>query len=200
MAMRAIGIAAAGLLAMAAATGCSKTAVNVDRQTTFLTDVDARTMTDQMAAKLAASPQVAALTRNGPIRIVLAPVANETGEIIRQEVKELFVNRIAALLGRQQTLSNKFTFFLNRADYEAIMRREGIPTVMATPEGTGEQEPKYVLTGTFTALTNVSKHSREDYYLCTFRLFRLSGKVAVGEVIWQDGYETKKAIKNEFLD
>jgi hypothetical protein len=194
-------ISIAGTLLLLAA--CHSSAVNVDRKTTFLTGDDAVAMTDLMARKLATDPKVMKLTEKGPITIVLWQVGNETNEIIKPDVKWLFVNRIAILLSRRPELSNRFRFVLNRADYLALSAKEGFVKAggeLATPEDENRLKPDYYLTGTFSALTNVTKKTRDDYYLCRFELTRFKPGPDAGEVIWTDAYETRKEIKKEFLD
>jgi hypothetical protein len=189
------------LLPLALAACKSGPAVNPESHNTFLTSNDLQVMTDQMARKLAGDPRVAALTANGPITIVLKEVSNETNEIIPQDAEWVFVNRVAVLLNREPELASRFHFVLNRKVYNALAAKEGLKHEMAAPEDDGRLKPDYVLTGTFTAITSSTKKNREDYYLCTFELFRIApaGGTA-GEIIWQDGYETRKAIKNGFLD
>jgi hypothetical protein len=189
------------LLPVALAACKSAPAVNPESRNTFLTSNDLQVMTDQMARKLAGDPRVAALTMNGPITIVLKEVSNETNEIIPEDAKWVFINRVSLLLAREPELASRFRFVLNRKYYNALAAKEGLRRELAPPEDDGRLKPDYVLTGTFTAITDSNKKSRSDYYLCTFELFRISptgGKA--GEIIWQDGYETRKAIKNGFLD
>lgn len=178
--------------------GCTTEAINKDAKTTFLDSNDLVTMTDKMAHSIVADPQVAAVIAQKPMIIVMKPIVNETNEIIRKGEKELYVHRVRVQLSGHPMLRDKFVFVLNRADYEKLRTEEGLNPGELGPD-VQRVQPEYALTGTFYVNTNVSTNKRSDTYLCTFRLFKLSGD-ATGVQLWEDTYETSKHIKKEFLD
>jgi PBP1b-binding outer membrane lipoprotein LpoB len=175
--------------------GCTTEAINKDAKTTFLDSTDLVTMTDQMAHSIVADPQVAGVIAQKPMIIVMKPIINETNEIIRKGVKELYVHRVRVQLSGHPMLRDKFVFVLNQADYDKLRSEEGLNPGELGPTDTRVQ-PEYALTGTFYVNTNVSTQRRSDTYLCTFRLTNL----ATGLELWEGKYETSKHIKKEFLD
>ncbi|HVX83974.1 MAG TPA: hypothetical protein VH253_04085 [Phycisphaerae bacterium] len=189
----------AGALAAtgAAFSGCSGPAVNPNAQTTFLTSDDMQAMTDQMAQSIIADPYIQQAAQSGPLKIVIKPVQNETNEIIRDNRKELFVARLQGLLAKQPQLRDRFVWVINKEDYDKL-RSEEIPDSQLGPDET-RIAPDYALYATFLADTNVTRKQRSDYYLCQYKLTRLSGNTA-GAELWTGQYETKKQIKKGLLD
>jgi PBP1b-binding outer membrane lipoprotein LpoB len=177
---------------------CTTDAINKDSKTTFLDSNDLVTMTDKMAKSILADPQVAQVVAQKPMIIVMKPIINETNEIIRKGEKEFYVHRVRVQLSGHPDLRSRFVFVLNREDYEKLRAEEGLNPGELGLEETRVQ-PEYALTGTFYVNTDVSTKSRADTYLCTFRLFKLSGD-ATGVQLWEGSYETSKRIKKEFLD
>ncbi len=179
--------------------GCSsQNAISDKAHTSFLTGDDVVEMTDKMAAGIASDSQVAAISAQKPMVIVLQPVVNDTNEIMRGHERELYVHRVRVLLSSKQVLRRQFTFVLNRNDYQTLLNQEGVP---ATELGAPADRivPEFALKGHFFADTRANSKQRSDYYLCTYQLTRLSGPQA-GEIIWEGTYETKKAIKKDLLD
>lgn len=179
--------------------GCSGPAVNPQSRNSFLTSDDLTEMTDKMASSIAASPQVARVTQQKPMVIVMKPIINDTNEIIVGSEKELYVARVRALLASKQSLRDQFTFVLNRNDYEKLLRSEGLSAdtpVEAATAGQNRYVPEYALTGRFYAQTNASSKQRSDNYLCTYQLTNLAN----GLILWENTYETKKHIKKDMLD
>lgn len=180
-------------------TGCGD-AISKDAHTTFLSADDLVQMTDQMATAIPSDPRVVAVTRQGPMVIVLQPIQNETNEIIVGNEKELYVARVQGLLGQQPQLASQFTFVLNRKDYDKLRATEGVPPTLGAVEGANSRlVPDYALTGTFYAQTNSTSEQRSDYYLCTYRLTKLTGP-QTGELLWEGTYSVKKTAKKKFLD
>lgn len=186
-----LGVLSAGLIA-----GCSSNnAISDKAHTSFLTSDDVVEMTDKMAASIASDPQVAAITANKPMVIVLLPVINDTNEIMRGHERELYVHRVRTLLSSKQVLRRQFTFVLNRNDYQTLLNQEGVPAAdLGTPAD--KIQPEYALKGHFFADTKANSKQRSDYYLCTYQLTNLQ----TGLVLWEGTYETKKAIKKDLLD
>ncbi len=195
VAARWVGIPALVLAAVLA--GCSGPAVNPNAKTTFLNADDMQAMTDQMAQQIASDPQVMAAAAQGPLKIVIKPVQNETNEIIVDNRKELFVARLQGLLAQQPALRDKFIWVINREDYEKL-RAEEIPE-NKLGESEARIEPQYALWATFLADTNVTRRQRGDTYLCQYKLTRLSGNNA-GAQLWIGQFETSKHIKKGLLD
>jgi Peptidoglycan-synthase activator LpoB len=177
--------------------GCSGPAVNTNAKTTFLDSNDMVKMTDQMAESIMSSPDVQREMAKGPLKIVVKPVENQTNEIIRDNRKELFVQRLAGLLGQNAALRDKFVWLLNKEDYDKL-RAEEIPESQLAPVET-RILPEYALYAVFLADTNVTATKRRDVYLCQYKLTRLSGS-GEGVILWTGQYETSKHIKKDLLD
>jgi len=187
-------VAVAGL---AFAPGCETTAVNKDSRTTFLDADDMVAMTNQMAREIVADPRVQAAWANGPLKIVIKPVDNQTNEIMPRGESELFVARLQGLLAKQQSLSDRFVWVINRSDY-AKLRAEEIPEERL---GASEERiiPEYALWATFYSATEARKKSRSDIYVCHYKLTKISGGVE-GATIWLGQHDVSKSIKRNLLD
>ncbi len=172
--------------------GCSSEAISKDRKTTFLTSDDMQAMTDKMASSIMADPYIQQETAKGPMKIVIKPVENQTNEIIRDNRKELFVHRLQGLLATQPALRDKFTWVVNRSDYEKL-RAEEIPDVGPSED---RIQPEYALWATFLADTQATSKGRSDIYLCQYKLTNLQ----TGVQLWTGQYETSKQIKKGMLD
>jgi hypothetical protein len=177
--------------------GCQGTAVNRDRQTTQLDSFDLVTMTNKMAASITADGRVQAALAAGPLRIVIKPVTNLTSDVIPDEEAELFVARLQGLLAREPALAGKFVWCVNRADYDRL-RAAALPEAKLGPTE-DRVLPEYALYATFLSDTQVTRRTRSDTYLCAYKLTRISGSGA-GVILWEDTYETSKAITKGFLD
>ncbi len=185
--------AVVGVLALTGLAGCGP-AISAHAHTTFLSARDLLHMTDQMAASLAGSPRLAALTKNGPMVIVLKRVSNQTDEILTRGEEELFVHRVRVLLAQQPLLRRRFRFVLNRKTYYDLLREEQIPAAQLGPRES-RVVPQYVLDATFYSDTHVSRKFRSDYYLCAYQLV----DIHTGVIVWQNTYETKKSAVSGFL-
>ena len=196
--LRPVALLAALSLAALLPLGCNPTtAVNKDAQTTFLTDTDMTTMTDQMAASIIADPYLAQQSMKAPLKIVIKPVINETSEIIRDNRAELFVHRLQGLLASNRQLSGRFIWLMNREDHEKLVREE-IPGAALAPNENAIQ-PEYALYAKFLTDTNATTKSRSDTYLCQYYITRIAGENS-REILWTGQYITSKKIKKEFLD
>ncbi len=175
--------------------GCQSTAVNRERQTTQLDSYDMVAMTNKMAASILADGRVQAAMAGGPLKIVIKPVTNLTNDVIPDNEAEVFVARLQGLLAKQPTLADRFVWCINRADYEKLRKQE-LP-------GLGPSEdrvvPEFALYAEFLADTRVTRDARRDTYLCAYKLTRISGSGA-GAILWEDQYETSKAVTKGFLD
>ena len=194
---RAFGVLSLALCVFAAAPACENTAVNKDRNTTFLNSNDMESMTNKMAQSIIADPRIQNAAAAGPLKIVIRPVDNLTNEILPGNEAELFVARLQGLLASRPELAGRFIWCVNRSDY-AKLRAEEIP-----PEKIGLSEdrvqPEYELYAEFRSATEVTSKRRSDTYLCHYKLTKISGG-AEGIVLWLGEYETSKSIKKGFLD
>ncbi len=185
------------VLVGAALAGCNKDAINTDRQSTFLNADDLKAMTDQMAQSIISDQIVQQEMAQGPLRVVVKPVINETSEIITDNRKEMFVHRLQGLLSQNGAMRGRFTWVINREDYEKL-RKEEIPESQLGP--TEERvNPDYALYAHFVSDTRATTKTRQDVYLCQYELVRLTG-AATGKGVWTGQYETSKNIKKGFLD
>jgi hypothetical protein len=150
-------------------------------------------MTDDMAAKIAASPDVQReFDQHGPLKVVIEPVVNEmVGEVLPRGPAETFTSRIRMLLSRHQP--ERFTWVMNRDAYYRLRARELDHDVGPAPEAVN---PQYALTAKFSSLTNEDAQHRSSYYLCVYELTDLQHRT----VLWTDKYEVKKSAVKGFLD
>src|SRR5258708_5625514 len=91
---------------------------------TALSGVDLVQMTDDMAMKIVADPQVqSAIAKEGSLKIVILPVENRMrAEVLPQGQAEAFVARVRTLLARHAR--NEFTWIMNRDTFYKLRGRE----------------------------------------------------------------------------
>ena len=177
--------------------GCQSTAVNRDRQTTQLDSYDLVAMTNKMAASITGDGRVRAALAAGPLKIVIMPARNLTNDVIPDEEAEFFVARLQGLLAKEPALAGRFVWCINRADYEKL-RKAAVPEGKLGP--TEERVmPEYALYAEFQSDTRVTRTTRSDAYWCAYKLTRIAGG-GTGVILWEDSYETSKAITKGFLD
>lgn len=169
--------------------GCSGPAISSHARTPFLDSHDLISMTDKMAANIAANPGIDALTARRPMIIVLDNLKNETNEIITRGQGDAFLQRMQVLLASEPTLRTRFIFVINPAARRRLVR-QGI-----APAGATGLTPQYALQAVFYADTKVAQAYRSDYYLCTFFLTN----IRTGKIAWEGSYETKKDVDGSFL-
>jgi hypothetical protein len=162
---------------------------------TALDHIDLINMTDDMARKIAADPEVqAAIAANGPMKIVVMPVENQmTGEILPRGPAMTFVSRIRALLARKN--DGRFTWIANKDVYRAMQQRELEPGTDLGPDPS-TTNPEYSLNAIFSSLTKENADRRSSYYLCEYQLTNLKDRT----VLWTDKYELKKIAVKGYLD
>jgi hypothetical protein len=178
--------------------GCNETAINKNREDTMLTATDLVTMTDDMAAKIASDPEVAQITSQKPMVIVMQRVENQTMEIMPHPQAEIYLARVRALLSEKQVLRRQFTFVLNKNTYEQLKLAEGAQGI-DLGQDQDRLVPEYALKAVFYSDTKETNKSRSDYYLCTYQLTKIGDRNA-GHIIWEGKYETKKKVVKGFLD
>jgi hypothetical protein len=162
-------------------------------QRAALDSFDLTQMTDDMAMKIAADPDILmAYNTGGPLKVVVRPVENRlTGEVLPRGEAMLFTARVRTLLSRHAP--QMFTWIMNRDAFYDLRSREleGIDLGPA-PEAVN---PQYALTATFSSLTDEDAKRRSAYYLCVYELTDLDGRT----VLWSGRYEVKKiAVKGDF--
>ncbi len=160
---------------------------------TALDSADLVKMTNDMAMKITADPEVQAAMARGPLRVVVQPVENRmTAEVLPRGPAEAFTARVRMLLARYAP--DKFVWVMNRDAYYRLRDREleGIDLGPAP----GAIDPQYALTATFSSLTSEDPKRRSAYYLCVFELTSLADR----RVLWTGSYEVKKIAVKEFLD
>jgi PBP1b-binding outer membrane lipoprotein LpoB len=160
---------------------------------TALDSVDLVRMTDDMAAKIVADPEVrAAIGRSGKLKVVVQPVENRmTAEVLPRGPAEAFTARVRALLSNHAP--DRFTWVMNRDAFYDLRGRELDVDLGPSPEAI---DPEYALTAIFSSLTNETSRGRSSYYLCTYELTNLQDRT----VLWSDKYEVKKTAVKTFLD
>ena len=184
-------IAAALLGATPLISGCAS-AVQAGHNTA-LDAVDLVRMTDDMAAKIVADPEVqAAIEKSGKLKVVVQPVENRmTAEVLPRGPAETFTARVRALLSNHAP--DRFTWIMNRDTFYDLRGRELDVDLGPSPEAI---DPEYALTAIFSSLTDETSRGRSSYYLCTYELTNLQDRT----VLWTDKYEVKKTVMKGFLD
>ena len=173
------------------APGCAS-AVQSGRNTA-LDSVDLVQMTDDMAKKIVADPDVqAAIAREGSLKVVVQPVENEmTAEVLPKGPAETFTARVRALLSKHAP--DQFTWVMNRDAFYDLRGRELDFDLGPSPDAIN---PQYALTAIFSSLTNESSKVRSSYYLCRYELTNLHDRT----VLWTDKYEVRKRVVKGFMD
>jgi hypothetical protein len=158
-----------------------------------LDSVDLVRMTDDMASKIVADPDVqAAIAERGALRVVVQPVENRmTAEVLPRGQADAFTARVRVLLSRHSP--DRFTWVMNRDAFYDLQRREVDVDLGPQPE---RVQPEYALTAIFSSLTSEDPKRRASYYLCEYQLTEL-GK---GNLLWSGAYEVKKVAVKGFLD
>jgi hypothetical protein len=160
---------------------------------TALDSVDLVKMTDDMAARIVADPEVQAVLERGPMKVVVQPVENRMeAEILPRGPAEAFTARVRTLLAKHAP--QQFVWVMNRDAYYRLRDRELEDVDLGpTPEAVN---PEYALTATFSSLTSEDPRRRSAYYLCVYELTDLSRR----SMLWTGSYEVKKLAVKGFLD
>ena len=171
--------------------GCT-TAVQSGRSTA-LDSTNLVEMTDDMARKIVADPEVqAAIGREGQLRVVVQPVENlMTAEVLPRGPAETFTARVRSLLSRYAP--DRFLWVMNRDAFYNLRGRELDVDLGPSPDAV---DPKYALLAKFSSITNETSRARSSYYLCVYELTNLEDRT----VLWTDKYEVKKTAVKGFLD
>jgi len=160
---------------------------------TALDATDLVAMTDDMAQKILASPEVQQeFAQHGPLRVVVEPVENRmTAEVLPRGPAEAFTARLRNLLSHHAP--DRFVWIMNRDAYYRLRSQElGVP-LGPSPDA---MNPNFALTAIFSSLSQEDKKHRSDYYLCTFELTDLNRR----HTLWTDKYEVTKVAVKGFLD
>ena len=162
-------------------------------QNTALGSADLVAMTDDMAARIVADPEVqAAIGAKGALKLVVQPVENRmVAEVLPRGQADAFTARLRVLLSRHAP--ERFTWVMNRDAYYDLRRREVDVDLGPAPE---RVQPEYALTAIFSSLTSEDPQRRASYYLCEYQLTDLGG----GNLLWSGAYEVKKVAVRRCLD
>jgi hypothetical protein len=160
---------------------------------TALDAVDLQQMTDDMAAKIVADPQVqAAIAKEGQLPVVIQPVENRmVAEVLPRGPAQAFTARVRVLLSKHAP--DRFLWVMNRDAFYELRNREVDIDLGPQPE---RVQPRYALTSIFSSLTKEDPKRRSAYYLCEYQLTDL----ASGNLLWTGSYEVKKIAVRQFLD
>ena len=161
---------------------------------TALSGDDLVKMTDDMAMKIAADPDVQAeINQHAPLAIVVEPVENRMrAEVLPRGPAEAFTGRVRTLLAKQRI--DKFLWVMNRDAFYHLRKRE-LDDVDLGPEP-GRVQPQYALTATFSSLADEDPKHRSSYYLCVFDLTDIQRRTK----LWTGSYEVKKVAVKGFGD
>ena len=186
-------LAVCALVQIACAGGCAS-AVRAG-YSTALDSTDLVAMTDDMAMKIMADPDVrAAIAREGQLRVVVQPVENRmTGEVLPRGPAYTYTARVRSLLSRHAP--SHFLWVMNRDAFDHLRHQEleGGIDLGPSPDAV---DPEYALTAIFSSLTDESSKRRTSYYLCVYELTNLEDRT----LLWTDKYEVKKTTVKGFLD
>jgi hypothetical protein len=160
---------------------------------TALDAVDLQQMTDDMAAKIVADPQVqAAIAKEGRLPVVVQPVENRmVAEVLPRGPAQAFTARVRVLLSKHAP--DRFLWVMNRDAFYELRNREVDIDLGPPPE---RVQPRYALTSIFSSLTKEDPKRRSAYYLCEYQLTDLGS----GNLLWTGSYEVKKIAVRQFLD
>ena len=160
---------------------------------TALDGVDLVAMTDDMAGKIVADPQVQrAFREEGKLKVVVQPVENEmVGEVLPRGPAEAFTARVRALLA--EAVPENFTWIMNRDAFYRLRQQELDVDLGPSPEAI---DPRYALQARFRSLTDEDVKHRSSYYLCVYELMDLQTR----NILWSGKYEVKKIAVKGFLD
>ena len=172
--------------------GCTS-AVQSGRNTA-LDSVDLVAMTDDMAARIVADPEVrAAIGREGSLKVVVQPVENDmVGEVLPRGPAEAFTARVRSLLAK--AAPGNFTWIMNRDAFYRLRNQE-LDDIDLGPSPDAI-DPRYALQARFSSLTDEDLKRRSSYYLCVYELLDLQTR----NVLWAGTYEVKKVAVQGFLD
>ncbi|MGC4032672.1 MAG: hypothetical protein QM754_13260 [Tepidisphaeraceae bacterium] len=173
--------------------GCASAVKN--GESTALSGMDLRSMTDDMAARIGGDGRVnAVIAANGPLKIVVLPVVNEmTAEVLPTGQATAFTGRVRVLLSKHAP--ERFVWCMNRDAFYDLQRREVDLKIDPGPNPDRVQ-PEYALTATFSTLTEENRKRRESFYVCAFQLTNLRDST----ILWAGSYEVKKQAVRGFLD
>ncbi len=177
----------AGLLS---AGGCA-TAVSAG-QNTALDGTDLVKMTDDMSAKIMASPAVQRqYAEHGPLKVVVMAVENQMrAEILPRGPAEAFTARLRNLLSKHTP--TQFTWIMNRDAFYRLRNSELPVDLGPSPDAIN---PTHALTARFSSLASEDATHRDSYYLCVYELTNLTDRT----ILWTGSYEVKKtAVKGMF--
>lgn len=162
---------------------------------TALNSTDLVAMTDDMASKIVADPEVqAAIEREGKLRVVVQPVENlMTAEVLPRGPAETYTARVRTLLSRHAP--DRFLWIMNRDAFYRLRGRELEAGIDLGP-APDAVDPRYALAAKFSSLTDESSKRRTSYYLCVYELTNLEDR----SILWTDRYEVKKTAVKGFLD
>lgn len=174
-------------------TGCAS-AVQAG-YSTALNSTDLVAMTDDMASKIVADPEVrAAIGREGKLRVVVQPVENlMTAEVLPRGPAETYTARVRTLLSRHAP--DRFVWIMNRDAFYRLRGRELEAGIDLGP-APDAVDPQYALAAKFSSLTDESSKRRTSYYLCVYELTNLEDR----SILWTDRYEVKKTAVKGLLD
>ena len=163
-------------------------------RTSFLTSLDLVDMTSRMAESLARDPIVTRRTPQDPEWVVsMYRVVNKTNQLIPDGQKWAYLGRLRAQL-MQSNFSAAHAIVW-------VVPPERWPTIAEELRVSGEPpelrlRPTHQLTAEFSALTITSGAGRSDTYFCSFQLVALD----TGQIVWEDGWETKRAVSGRTYD
>lgn len=184
---------ASWLILFALGTGCAATGAVGSGTNTALDSVDLVAMTDDMAMKIVADPEVqAAVAREGKLKVVVQPVENlMVGEVLPRGPAEAFTARVRSLLAK--AAPGDFTWIMSRDAFYRLRDQELDVDLGPSPEAI---DPRFALQARFSSLTDESSKRRTSYYLCVYELLDLDTR----NVLWAGTYEVKKTAVKGFLD
>jgi hypothetical protein len=163
-------------------------------RTTFLGSVDLVEMTDRMAESFASDPVLGTRSADDEAWVIsVYRVVNHTNQIMPEREKWLYVGRLRALLAQSDVARRyRLVWVIPPERWPMVAEELG---VAEEPYGL-RMDPTHLLSAEFNALTTTSGQGRSDTYVCSYQLTDIRG----GEIVWEDTWEVKRAIKGLTYD
>lgn len=173
------------LIPLLACSGANTTRVGIDTDDFDSTETSSKDL-DAVAQQMSRSILQLRQVQNSqtPPRIAFADVANETNEIINEN---LFIEKMRTLLLKN---AQGGLVFLDRELSQEIFNERGMKQSGTYSGQTNAQVAgaDYFLTGKLSSIDKVSGKKRSTYTRYAFRLTDANTSI----IIWEDDYEVKK--------
>ena len=175
------------VMTMAPCFGCA----NPPRSTRMTTD-DLETISQELAAGLAASDIITDRGSNSPLWVVsIDKVQNLSSDVMTEGEQWSVVHRIRGSLPIQALWTQKNIRFVVPPD-----RRDALQASGEFESYGSTRRPTHQMTVTFRSVTRADAQHRSELYYCEFELIDLLSS----QLVWSDKYEYKRAAVGHVWD